>query len=236
MVTKTTRPKASATQSEARGKSTKVLVCASDFTAEATIRQPSDRSLLDILNNGLTVSAKKEGADFITLSGVRVFLPDGQDQVKKSSRVKKADIFFVAEAGGEQPHITPKVRSRSRASTHSDTVMAKVLMSSHRLVGKMDARICRQWPEAPNDKERFLSLADVELASRLSNGEWQFRSVAVNKDHVVSVTEHTVEPPAVEMTLVNITRATENIDTVSAADLPENEFPMPDFEPRTEYL
>lgn len=234
MVTKTARAKVSENRSEAKAKSTKVLVCATDFTAEANIRHPSDRSLLDILNNGLTVSAKKEGADFVTLSGVRVFLPDGQDQLKKSSRVKTANILFVAEISDEGSDTTAEAGSRSGNRKKRTTVAAKVLTPSHGLVGGMPANICQQWPEAVESKERFLSLADVETTPKLPNGEWHFRSVAVNRDHVVSVTEHSVEPPAVEMTLITITRAVQEVEADSAAEPSDLEPSLPDSEPQVQ--
>jgi hypothetical protein len=228
MVTKTAKERTSEKRSETKTKSTRVVLVTSDFAAEGTIRHQSSQCLLDILTNGISVSSARNVRQVVPLSDVSVLRPGSEAEHKASLRVKKTEVLFVAEISNGQVQMTAKTKPAPKKSRKKEPVMAKVRISGHNLVGKMDESIRQAWTDASDSRDCFVSLAEVQIMPKLPNGRWQFRSAVVNRDRVDDVSEAKITPPSVEMTLVRITRYTEKVEADSPVDLPDLESHAPE--------
>ncbi len=228
MVTKTAKERTSEKRSETKAKSTRVIVVTSDFAAEGSIRHQSHQGVLDILNNGISVSSTRNVRQVVPLTDVSVLRPGSEAEHKASLRVKKTEVLFVAEALNGQAQMTAKTKPASKKTRRKEPVMAKVCISSHSLVGNMDRAIRQHWTDAAEGTDCFVSLTDVQITPKLPNGEWQFRSAIINKAHVNDVSEPRMTPPNVEMTLVRITRYAEKVEADSPVDLPDLESHAPE--------
>ena len=228
MATKATSKKTSDRRTETKAVSTKILVVTSAFTAEGNIRHPSRQNLLDILNKGLSVSTAKTTGQVVPLSDVRLLLPTGEEEHKRSMRVKKPDVILVAEIGNGQPQVSARSSTSSRKRRTTDSASVKVITSSYSVVGKMDGAVRQQWTDGPEEMDSFVSLADAEITPKLPNGGWQFHSMILGKAHIGSLADLKIAPPEVEMTLVRITRYSEKMEASLPSDLPDLESAMPD--------
>lgn len=229
MAIKTTTKKTSTSATETKAVSTKVLLVTSTFAAEGTIRHPSRQNIPNLFNNGLTVGTGKNTGQVVPLSNVRVLLATGEEERKRSMRVKKPEVILVAEIGNGQPQTSRKATATASRKRHNkELVSVKVGTSSYNLVGKMDAGIRALWTDSPDDIDSFISLTEAEIAPKLLNGAGQFHSMMVAKAHITSLADLRIVPPEVEMTLVRITRYAEKMEASLPGDLPDLESAMPD--------
>lgn len=228
MATKTTSQKTTERRSETRAKSTKVSVLTSAFLAEGSIRHPSEQSLPDILNNGLSVSTTRNTKQAVPLSEARVLLPSGEEEHKRSMRVKRSEVILVAETG-KAPLPTPAMSTtapKKRRNQHM--ALVKVNVSNYTVTGKIAGAVHQRWTEKPDDIDSFVPLTEAEISPKLSNGGWLFHAVIVNKAHVTSLAKCKIAPPEVEMTLVRITRYAEKMEASFPSDLADLESITPD--------
>jgi|GEM_PF-5446714 len=231
MVAKTTKEKTKERRSEpqprTQSKTTKVLAVTVDSILEGNIRHQTRQSLPNVLNNGLSIGSTKNAKQVVPLTDVKILQADGEEEHKKTARVKKAEVLFFIEAGNE-PVNGNRSRSSSRNGRNHKAVLTKVCTSGHDLVGKMEATARENWTEITEGTEAFVSLADVEIMPKLPNGEWKAVSVVINRAHVTSVEEPKITPPDVEMTLVRIIKHSEKVEADSPVDLPDLESHAPE--------
>ncbi len=143
--------------------------------------------LLDVLNKGFAAHGARIGLDYIPMSEVEMYLPEGGKQTMKSVHIRKANVVFVAERSGGQPDAeSGKI---GRVIIAKRPVEAKVCMAPHVLVGSLHNAAWVELITSLHQKETFIPLTKVSISPELVTGESQFDFVAINKDQVVYIGE-----------------------------------------------
>jgi excisionase family DNA binding protein len=171
-------------------KQVEVVACTDTCTFEGLTYCAYGQRLLDALNEGFEVSTLPLSKDFLPLSGVEVFTPDGTRQHLASAYIRKGSILFVAE------------KSESRWWSKNNMwpprekvpVGVKVYFSLQTLVGKMHRDTWALLGDVLEANDRFLPLTDVEISPTIVNGESKFSFAAINKERIVSVFEDSTDP------------------------------------------
>ncbi len=230
MVAKTARQKEKTreSQSETQSRTTKVVVVTSDSLFEGTIRHQSRQNLVQVLNNGISISCTRSAKQVLPLNEVNVLHSDGAEEHKRSARLKKAEVLFLLETESKRTATRASAKPSSKNGRNKEAILTKICTSNHNLVGKMAGTTRENWAEVTEDTESFVQLTDVEITPELPNGVWKTASVVVNRAQVTSLEEPKLEPPTIEMSLVRIIRHSEEAEPYSHVDLPELESHAPE--------
>ncbi len=80
----------------------RVVVCAAFGTFVGNTYHIGDQRLLDALNGGFVARALRMGKDFLPLTEVEAFTPNGKRTTLPCIYVRKSSIFFVGEKAVEK--------------------------------------------------------------------------------------------------------------------------------------
>jgi hypothetical protein len=164
-----------------------VVVCTTAGTFIGHTYRSSQLRLLDVLNKGFAARGTRIGMDYIPMTEVEMYLPEGGKQALASVHIRKANIVFVAEKGGGQPDAdTSRV---GKVIVAKKPVEAKVGMAPYVLVGRLHSAAWAELVTSLHQEETFIPLTKVQISPELPTGETQFDFVAVNKDQVIYVGE-----------------------------------------------
>lgn len=215
-------------RTETQSTTTKVVAVTRDSLFEGTIRHQSRQNLVQVLNNGISISSNRTAKQVVPLNEVNVLHNDGTEEHKRSARLKKAEVLFVLETESGRTAAKSRAKPPSKKVRTEEAILTKVCTSNHDLVGKMAGTTRENWAELTEETESFVSLTDVEITPELPNGAWKTASVAVNRAQVTSLEVPKLEPPTVEMSLVRIIRHSEEAEPESPVDLPDLESHAPE--------
>jgi hypothetical protein len=182
-------------RSDTRLRPVEVVVCTTTgIFAGRTYRLDRQR-LLDALNQGLAPKGSPIGRDFMPLTQVEVWSPDGSKASLASTFVGKTNILFVGEKnkgqgslptdGGDQRG--PRWREKKPAGT-------EVHVSSYIIVGNMHTETWQELLETLDSNERFLPLTNARISPELAIGDSEFDFVAINKAQISYVGQPPVDP------------------------------------------
>ncbi|MDM8000743.1 MAG: hypothetical protein QUS33_12350 [Dehalococcoidia bacterium] len=164
-----------------------VVVCTTGGTFVGHAYRTSRLRLLDALNKGFAVHGTLIATDYIPMTEVQLYLPDGSQHGMASAHIRKASVFFVAERKGGQPEGgTSKVGKVIVAKKPVDVTLCTL---GHVLDGSLHSAAWAQLVTSLYHKETFVPLTNVKIRPPLANGEGQFEFVAVNNDKVIYVGE-----------------------------------------------
>ncbi len=177
-------------KSDSRLRKVAVVVCTATCTFAGHAYRLDQQRLLDTLNKGFLTKSLRVKRDFVPLTEVELFLPDGCSARRAATYIRKASILFVAErreAPPEQPEAgekrSPIVMRRKRP------IGTEVHMPLHVLAGEMHGELWQELLDTLHGEETFLPLTNVEISPALATGESWFSFVAVNKDQITYVGE-----------------------------------------------
>lgn len=143
--------------------------------------------LLDALNKGFAARGVRIGLDYIPMTDVEMYLPEGGKQTMASVHIRKANVVFVAERSGGQ--VDTDSSKAGRVIVAKRAVEAKVCMAPHVLVGKLHSAAWAELITSLYQQEIFIPLTKVHISPELATGESYFEFLAVNKDQVIYVGE-----------------------------------------------
>jgi hypothetical protein len=164
-----------------------VVVCTTAGTFVGHTYRTSRLRLLDSLNKGFAARGARIGLDYIPMTDVEMYLPEGGKQAMASVHIRKANVVFVAEKGGGQPD--GDMSKVGKVIVAKKPVEAKVCMAPYVLVGRLHSAAWAELVTSLHQEETFVPLTKVQISPGLPTGETQFDFVAVNKDQVVYVGE-----------------------------------------------
>jgi len=164
-----------------------VVVCTTAGTFVGHAYRTSRLRLLDALNKGFAVHGTRIAMDYIPMTEVTIYLPDGIQRDMASAHIRKASVVFVAERQGGQPEGgTTKFGKVVMAKKPVD---ARLCTLRHVLDGRLHSAAWAELVTSLYQKETFLPLTNVKIEPPLATGESQFDFVAVNNDKVIYVGE-----------------------------------------------
>jgi hypothetical protein len=164
-----------------------VVVCTTAGIFVGHTYRTSRLRLLDALNKGFAARGTRIGMDYMPMTEVEMYFPEGGQQAMASVHLRKANIVFVAEKGGGQPDAdTSRV---GKVIVAKKPVEAKVCMAPYVLVGRLHSAAWAELITSLHQEETFIPLTKVQISPPLLTCESQFDFVAVNKDQVVYVGE-----------------------------------------------
>ena len=169
-----------------------VVVCTANRTFAGHTYRLQQQRLLDVLNK----KALRVGRDFVPLTEVEVFFPDGRSVRRASTYIRKASILFVAERREEQSEPPDGGAKRSTGLVRrKKPIGTEVHMPLHTLVGQMHGDMWQELLDTLDGEETFIPLTNVEISPALATGEAGFDFVAVNKNQITYVGETSDETP-----------------------------------------
>lgn len=164
-----------------------VVICTTAGSFVGHTYRTSRLRLLDSLNKGFAARGTRIGLDYIPMTEVEMYLPEGGRQAMASAHIRKANVVFVAERSGGQPDADA---SRvGKVIVAKKPVDAKVWTAPYVLVGRLHSAAWAELVTSLNQEDRFIPVTKVRFSPPLLTGEEQFDFVAVNKDQVVYVGE-----------------------------------------------
>jgi hypothetical protein len=164
-----------------------VVVCTTAGIFVGHTYRTSRLRLLDALNKGFPARGMRIGTDYIPMTEVEMYLPEGGRQDMASVHIRKANVVFVAEKGGGQPD--GEAGRVGKVIVAKKPVSAKVWTLPYVLAGRLHSAAWAELVTSLNQEDRFIPLTKVRLTPPLLTGEEQFDFVAVNKDQVIYVGE-----------------------------------------------
>jgi hypothetical protein len=173
-------------KSDPRFRKVPVVVCTATRTFAGHAYRLQQQRLLDVLNK----KALRVGRDFVPLTEVEVFFPDGRSVRRASTYIRKASILFVAERSLEQSEPLDAGDKRSPGLVRKKKpIGTEVHMPLHTLVGQMHGEMWQELLDTLDGEETFIPLTNVEISPALATGESRFDFVAVNKNQITYVGE-----------------------------------------------
>jgi hypothetical protein len=164
-----------------------VVVCTIAGTFVGCTYRSSRLRLLDALNKGFAARGTRIGLDYMPMTDVEMYFPEGGHQSMASVHIRKANVVFVAEKSGGQPEGDgSKV---GKVIVAKKPVDARLCMVPYVLVGRLHSAAWAELVTSLHQEETFIPLTKVQISPPLATGESQFEFVAVNKDQVVYVGE-----------------------------------------------
>ena len=164
-----------------------VIVCTVAGTFVGHTYRSSRLRLLDALNKGFAARGARIGMDYIPMTEVEMYLPEGGKQPMASVHIRKTNVVFVCEKGGGQPDAD--AGKGAKVIVAKKPVGAKVYVAPYILVGRLHSAAWAELVTSLHHEEAFIPLTNVQLSPALPTGEVKFDFVAVNKDQVVYVGE-----------------------------------------------
>jgi hypothetical protein len=164
-----------------------VVVCTTAGTFVGRTYRSSRLRLLDALNKGFAARGTRIGLDYMPMSDVEMYFPEGGQQSMASVHIRKANVVFVAEKSGGQPESDGS--KFGKVIVAKKPVDAKVCVVPYVLVGRLHSAAWAELITSLHQEETFIPLTKVQISPPLTTGESQFDFVAVNKDQVVYVGE-----------------------------------------------
>jgi hypothetical protein len=164
-----------------------VVVCTTAGTFVGHTYRSSPLRLLDTLNKGFVARGMRIGLDYMPMTEVDIYFPEGGRQSMASAHIRKVNIVFVAERGGGQPE--GGNGKGGKVIVAKKPVEAKLCMVPYVLVGRLHSAAWAELVTSLHQEETFIPLTKVQISPPLATGESQFDFVAVNKDQVVYVGE-----------------------------------------------
>ena len=165
-----------------------VVVCAVSGTFVGTTYHISDQRLLDALNGGFVAKALRMGKDFMPLTEVEAYTPNGKRTTLPCIYMRKSNIFFVGEKRAEsKAEVDGKRRAhllRRKLQTRTE-----VHMPPYVLQGNVHVDTWEELLDTIDRDQRFMPLTEVKINPAPAGGTSAFDFVAVNKDHVVYLSE-----------------------------------------------
>jgi hypothetical protein len=166
-----------------------VVVCTATRTFAGHAYRLQQQRLLDVLNK----KALRVGRDFVPLTEVEVFFPDGRSVRRASTYIRKASILFVAERSQGQSESPDGGEKRSASLVRKKKpIGTEVHMPLHTLAGQMHGEMWQELLDTLDGEETFIPLTNVEISPALATGESRFDFVAVNKNQITYVGETSV--------------------------------------------
>jgi len=164
-----------------------VVVCTTAGIFVGHTYRTSRLRLLDALNKGFAARGTRIALDYMPMTEVEMYLPEGGKQAMASVHIRKANIVFVAEKGGGQPDAdTSRV---GKVIVAKKPVEAKIRVVPYVMVGRLHSAAWAELVTSLHQEETFIPLTKVQISPELPTGETQFDFVAVNKDQVIYVGE-----------------------------------------------
>lgn len=164
-----------------------VVICTTAGVFVGHTYRSSRLRLLDSLNKGFAARGTRIGLDYIPMTDVELYLPNGGKQAMASAHIRKANVVLVAERGGGQPD--GETSKAGKVIVAKKPVEAKVCMVPYVLVGRLHSAAWAELVTSLHQEETFIPLTKVQITPQLPTGESQFEFVAANKDQVVYVGE-----------------------------------------------
>ena len=164
-----------------------VVICTTAGIFVGHTYRTSRLRLLDSLNKGFAARGTRIGLDYVPMTEVEMYPPEGGKQAMASVHIRKANVVFVAEKGGGQPD--GDASKVGKVIVAKKPVEAKVCMAPYVLVGRLHSAAWAELVTSLHQEDTFVPLTKVEISPALPTGETQFDFVAVNKDQVVYVGE-----------------------------------------------
>jgi hypothetical protein len=164
-----------------------VLVCTSSQIFTGYAYSVHKQRLLDALNEGFTVNNAKLGVNFLPLSDVEVYLPDGTKGKMIFTYIRKSRILFVAERTQSESQIP--LAQTYPYSAKKKSVDVKVSLPSYTLVGKMHNDLYSLLVDTLERNDNFLPITNVEISPPVACDESKFDFVAVRADQVMYISE-----------------------------------------------
>jgi hypothetical protein len=168
-----------------------VVVCAASGTFVGNTYHIEDQRLLDALNGGFVARALRMGKDFLPLTEVEAFTPNGKRTTLPCVYVRKSSIFFVGEKGVEKGDVRLAVEGKRRAHLRRNKAQTgtEIHIPPYVLRGNVHVDIWEELLETIDRDQRFMPLTDVRIQPSLAGGASAFDFVAVNKDQVAYLSE-----------------------------------------------
>ena len=163
-----------------------VVVCTTAGTFVGSTYRTSRIRLLDALNKGFAARGARIAIDYVPMTDVQMFLPDGEKGTMHSVHIRKASVIFVAERRGGQPEGDGKA---GKVIVAKKPVEARVRTGPCVLVGRLHSAAWADLVTSLHQEETFVPLTRVRITPPLVTGESEFDFVAVNKDQVIYVGE-----------------------------------------------
>lgn len=178
---------------EPRLRKVPVVVCTTAGIFVGDTYRLEEQRLLDALNRGFVARALRMAGDFMPLTAVEAYLPNGRKTSLASIHVQKASILFVGEKGcGPQETVAGIREYRKTQLLRNKTYMgAELHVPPYVLEGCVYVETWGELPEAVETDTRFLPLTRVKIRPVLSGGESTSGFVAVNKNKILYITEST---------------------------------------------
>jgi len=164
-----------------------VVVCTTGGTFVGHAYRTSRLRLLDSLNKGFAAHGTHIGMDYMPMTEVQMYLPDGTQRSLASSHIRKASVFFVAERKGGQPE--GDTSKFGKVIVAKKPVDARLCMMRYVLEGRLHSAAWAELVTSLYQKETFVPLTNVKIEPPLATGESQFDFMAVNNDKVIYVGE-----------------------------------------------
>ncbi len=165
-----------------------VVVCAPSGTFVGTTYRIDDQRLLDALNGGFVAKALRMGKDFLPLTEVEAYAPNGKRTALRCIYIRKSNIFFIGEKIDEAK-VAVDGKRRAHLLRRKMQTRTEVHMPPYVLEGNVHVDIWEELLDTIDRDQRFMPLTDVRVHPALPGGASAFDFVAVNKDHVAYVTE-----------------------------------------------
>jgi hypothetical protein len=168
-----------------------VVVCAASGTFVGNTYRIEDQRLLDALNGGFVARALRMGKDFLPLTEVEAFAPNGKRTTLPCLYLRKSSIFFVGEKGGDKGDVKLAVEGKRRAHLRRNKTQTgtEVHIPPYVLQGNVHVDVWEELLETIDRDQRFMPLTDVRIQPSLAGGASAFTFVAVNKDQVAYLSE-----------------------------------------------
>ncbi len=164
-----------------------VVVCTTAGTFVGHTYRSSRLRLLDALNKGFAARGARIGLDYMPMTDVEMYFPEGGRQSMSSVHIRKANVVFVAEKSGGQPESDGS--KAGKVIVAKKPVDARVCVVPYVLVGRLHSAAWAELVTSLHQEEAFIPLTKVQITPPLATGDSQFDFVAVNKDQVVYVGE-----------------------------------------------
>ena len=168
-----------------------VVVCTATCALEGSAYRLLQQRLLDAITSGFVANTYRLGKDFIPLTDVLAYFPNGRKERTVSAQISKSSVLFVAERSGGQPERTGSTAYQLRMKK---PVAARVYLPPYMLMGKMYPGPHQRLLHILEGDELFLAMTDVDISPPLPTGESAFTFVAINKRQIVYLTESVAGP------------------------------------------
>lgn len=168
-----------------------VIVCAVSGTFAGDTYRLEEQRLLDVLNRGFVARALRMAGDFMPLTDVEAYAPNGTKTCLSLIHIHKACILFVGEKGSGPPNTAAGGRENRKPQLlrPKTPIGAELHVPPYVLEGNVYVETWGDLSETIETDVRFLPLTDVRVRPALASGESIFGFVAVNKEKILYITE-----------------------------------------------